>query len=252
MRHKSGTVGIIPARWASSRFPGKPLAPIHGKPLLHWVVARVRKSVELDGLLVATDDERVRECAEETGVDVVMTRSDHPSGTDRIAEAIERTDADSVINIQGDEPFISPALIDSIALVLKEEAALWDMVTAAEPIDDESEINNPNAVKVVFNNQSQALYFSRSPIPCQRNERDEEGIVYWRHVGIYGYRREFLNRYVKTPPSRLEKVERLEQLRAFEIGARMKVIETRESGLGIDRPEDIQSAEKMIEKGGDI
>jgi 3-deoxy-manno-octulosonate cytidylyltransferase (CMP-KDO synthetase) len=240
--------GVIPARWQSSRFTGKPVVEILGKPLLHWVIERVRQAEMLDGLLVATDDTRIRECALAVGAAVVMTRSNHPSGTDRIAEAVAETDADAVINIQGDEPLIAPALIDEMAATLTAEDGKWDMVTAAEPISDSSDIVNPDIVKVVFNRYGQALYFSRAVIPFDRDTDSRNERLYWRHIGIYGYTHDCLIRFVATRPCLLEQTEKLEQLRALDMGCRIKVLETQDASVGVDRPEDIKKVEELLRK----
>ena len=184
-------MGVIPARWGSTRFPGKSLAPLCGKPLIQWVIERARQAKKLEKLIVATDDGRIRNAASELGVDVVMTRSDHPSGTDRIAEALRDVEADVVVNIQGDEPLIEPTLIDELADFLARNAD-WDMATAAAPITDAEDIQKASVVKVVWDHDARALYFSRSMIPHLREK--DSGVaardpLYWRHIGIYAYRR---------------------------------------------------------------
>jgi len=243
-------LGVIPARWGSTRFPGKSLAPIAGKPLIQRVIERCRKAKSLDGILVATDDERIRDAVIALDVDVVMTRADHPSGTDRIAEAIQGREADVVVNIQGDEPLIDPLLIDQVGSTLA-ETDKWDMATAATAITDEADITNSSVVKVVWDRDGRALYFSRATIPFIREKdtgpaRDEP--LYWRHIGIYGYRRSFLERLVAEPPCALEEAEKLEQLRALYLGCRMKVIPTEEIGIGVDTPEDVAKVEAVIER----
>ena len=245
-------VGVIPARWGSTRFPGKSLALIAGKPLIQRVVEQARKAARLDEVLVATDDDRIRKVVEGIGVKAVMTRSDHASGTDRIAEAVEKVPADVVINIQGDEPLINPGLIDELGLALASDAA-WDMATAAAPVSDPRDLENPAVVKVVFGGQGQALYFSRSVIPHIR-DADRAGLgeesLHWRHIGIYAYRRSFLERFVAAPPCVLEKAEKLEQLRALDLGCRMKVVKTAACGIGVDTPEDVGRVEALIGKAG--
>jgi 3-deoxy-manno-octulosonate cytidylyltransferase (CMP-KDO synthetase) len=252
-RSQSKTVvGVIPARWGSTRFPGKSLALICGKPLIQWVLERARQA-RLDSLIVATDDERIREAVAGMGAEVVMTRSDHASGTDRIAEAIQGRQADVVVNIQGDEPVIDPALINELGATLADESD-WDMCTAATPIRNAADVKNPSIVKVVTASDGRALYFSRSVIPYMREEKesgaDDGQPLYWRHIGVYGYRRSFLERLVAVPPSLLEKAEKLEQLRALHIGCRMKVLATEDSGLGVDTPGDVARAEAAIMKAG--
>ena len=195
---------------------------------------------------VATDDERIADAVKGLGVKAVMTRRDHPSGTDRIAEAVEGLDAKVIINIQGDEPLIDPSLIDRLAdvMLLNEQ---WDMATAASPIVSETDLKNPSVVKVVWNEKRQAMYFSRSIIPFVRdNDLADDSILHWRHLGIYAYRKAFLSTLVRTPPCLLERAEKLEQLRALYIGARMTVLEAREAGIGVDTPEDVQYVEKAM------
>ena len=241
-------VGVIPARWASTRLPGKALAPICGKPLIQWVLERTRQADRLDEVVVATDDERIRSVVTRLGGTAVMTRPDHPSGTDRVAEAVAGRDAAVVINIQGDEPLIDPGLINRLAEVMVRDHG-WDMATAATPVRAEEELNKPSVVKVVFGEQGRALYFSRSVIPFVRDTAPV-GLTHWRHVGIYAYRRAFLEQLVKTAPCVLEMAEKLEQLRALYLGGRMTVVETDEIGLGVDTPEDLPFAEAALKRAG--
>lgn len=246
------TVGVIPARWGSTRFPGKSLTPLCGKPLIQWVIERAQQAKKLDRLIVATDDGRIRNVVAGLGVEVAMTRSDHPSGTDRIAEALRDIEADVVVNIQGDEPLIDPALIDEMANFLAVNRD-WDMVTAATAIKDASEAQKASVVKVVWDYDGRALYFSRSVIPHLREK--DSGVtsrdpLYWRHIGIYAYRRVFLQKLVATPPCLLERVEKLEQLRALYVGCRMKLLRVKDVGVGVDTPEDIKKAESALRKAG--
>lgn len=241
--------GIIPARWASTRFPGKALAPICGRPLIAWVLDRARQARALDTVLVATDDERIAACVESAGGAAVMTRPDHPCGTDRIAEAAAQSGADLVVNIQGDEPLIDPALIDRAVRVLREDDE-WDMVTAAGPLRDPDELRNPSAVKAVFAKDGRALYFSRSVIPHQRDAGTAPDDLYWRHIGLYAYTHVFLQRFVAAPPCPAEEAEKLEQLRALHIGGRMHVLRTDHRSIGVDTPEDIPRAEAALRAAG--
>jgi 3-deoxy-manno-octulosonate cytidylyltransferase (CMP-KDO synthetase) len=248
----SRIIGVIPSRWGSTRFPGKSLAPIAGKPMIQWVVERVKQAEQLDAVIVATDDARIADCVQSLeipDVQVAMTRSDHPSGTDRIAEAIQSLEADAVINVQGDEPLIDPALIDELAETIA--SGDWDMATAATPIEDEEEINDPSVVKALFNRHGKALYFSRAAIP---HIREPQGVptagIYWRHIGIYAYRRDYLLRLVAEPPCALENLEKLEQLRALDMGCRMKVLQTQDFGIGVDTPEDVAKAETLLRDAG--
>jgi 3-deoxy-manno-octulosonate cytidylyltransferase (CMP-KDO synthetase) len=236
--------GVIPARWASSRLPGKSLIPIRGKPLVQWVWERASRAKRLTSLVVATDDERIVHAVQAFGGRAVMTRADHPSGTDRVAEAVQGTEAAIVINIQGDEPLIDPALIDGMADCFSEPG--WDMATAACPIVTAHDEEATSVVKVVWDHQGGALYFSRLPIPFVR---DAGGTVTrWRHIGLYAYRVAFLRRLLATPPCALEQAEKLEQLRALYIGGRIKVIEAAEAGIGVDTPGDVAAAEEAIRR----
>lgn len=249
---KPRTVGVIPARWGSTRFPGKSLALIGGRPLLAWVVERARLARRLDEVLVATDDVRIAAAARACGVNAVMTRADHPSGTDRIAEAIRHLEADVVVNIQGDEPLIEPDLIDRVAGVLADGKG-WDMATAAAPICAEAELHNPDVVKVVRAMDGRALYFSRAAIPFVRGAAPRFSPVrgnHFRHIGIYGYRRAFLERLVQEPPCAMENSEKLEQLRALALGCRMVVLDGDASGIGVDSPADVPKAEALLRQAG--
>jgi len=248
----SQVVGIIPARMESSRFPGKVLAPIGGKPLLEWVIDRARQATQLDQLLVATDSEMVLTFCRSLGVAAVMTRADHPSGSDRVFEAASTTDAELIVNIQGDEPLIDPTLIDALAERLKQDAAC-DMVTAATPITTLPDLSDPSVVKVVLDGHGHALYFSRACIPHFRDEPIEELLAkaaHLRHLGIYGYRKSFLQRFVAAPPAPLELAEKLEQLRALHLGGKIAVITTTATGPGVDHPEDVPKAEAALRAAG--
>lgn len=236
--------GFIPARWGSTRFPGKPLHAIAGKPLIQHVWEQCLKCSELAAAVVATDDERIAEAAHGFGAQVAMTRDDHPSGTDRIAEAADQfSDCTHVINIQGDEPMIDPNLVDQLARTLRESPDM-PMITAANVITGDEEINDPNIVKVVLNKQHEALYFSRSVIPHGRSRHSHS--IWHRHQGIYGYTREFLLQYVRWEPSPLELTEQLEQLRALENGATIGVIVTDHGAIGVDTPEQADLVSKLI------
>jgi 3-deoxy-manno-octulosonate cytidylyltransferase (CMP-KDO synthetase) len=245
-------IGVIPARWGSTRFPGKALHSICGKPLLQWVVERARGAKGLAELLVATDDERIRAAAEAFGAHVVMTSPDHPSGTDRIAEAVRGVLADAVVNIQGDEPLVDPAVIDLLAEAVGGSGDAWDMATAAAPIRDPALVAQPSVVKVVTAADGRALYFSRAPIPFDRDGGvpREKAPVYLRHIGIYAYRRAFLERLVLEPPCLTERLEKLEQLRALHLGARMKVLVVEDNGIGVDTPEDALRAASALRAAG--
>ncbi len=232
----SQVLGVIPARWGSTRFPGKPLHPIAGKPLVQHVWDRCRECRHLARLTVATDDARIAEAVEAFGGHATMTRGDHPSGTDRAAEvAAAFPEMSHILNIQGDEPLVDPALVDALAAALLADPAL-PMITAANPVATADPVlDDPNVVKAVIDRDGHALYFSRSRIPHPRNA--PEDLVCYRHKGIYGFRRDFLFEFVGWPPSPLERAEGLEQLRALENGARIRVVVTDDDSPGVDTPE---------------
>lgn len=242
------TVGIIPSRYGSSRFPGKPLAMLAGKPLVAWVVDAVKKAKSLDDVVVATDDLRIKDAVEAHGGKAVMTPSELPSGTDRIACAAgDFADDDILVNIQGDEPLIDPGLIDSLVARMKSDLK-WDMATAVSPIRTKSDLAAKTVVKVVLDRDDGALYFSRCPIPCDRDhEPNLAGGMYVRHLGIYAYRGSFLKRYIAEPPCALELTEKLEQLRALWMGGKIAVIRTEDQGVGVDTPEDAERVAKILE-----
>jgi 3-deoxy-manno-octulosonate cytidylyltransferase (CMP-KDO synthetase) len=240
-------LGIIPARYASTRFPGKPLAPIAGQPLIQRVVEQCRKAKSLSDVIVATDDARIADVAKKF-CRVEMTRADHPSGSDRIAEVAARCGCDAVVNIQGDEPLIDPAVIDAVAGALARD----EMSTAATPIKNPAELDNPNVVKVVVSAAGRALYFSRRTIPYLREAASRSvneqlaAFVFLKHLGIYGYRRETLLRLVKFPVSPLESAEKLEQLRALENGIPIAVVKVDYDSVGVDVPEDVARVQKLL------
>lgn len=239
--------GIIPSRFGSSRFPGKPLAMLAGKPLVAWVVEAVKRAGTLDEVLVATDDERIVQAVEANGGKAVMTPSELPSGTDRIACAAgDFADDDILVNIQGDEPLIDPKLVDELVMKLRDNPA-FSMATAVTPIKTLEDYNAKTVVKVVLDRDDSALYFSRAPIPCDRDRTpDLESGLYVRHLGIYAYRGSFLKRYIKEPQCELEKTEKLEQLRALYMGAKIAVVRTADEGVGVDTPEDAVRVEKLL------
>lgn len=236
---------ILPARWASTRFPGKPLAVLAGKPLIFHVWERCMKARRASRVIVATDDMRIAEAAFDFGAEVALTRAAHPSGTDRVAEVAARLTRERVIvNVQGDEPFVEPRLIDRLVAALEEDRAL-DMATAASPIADNQELLDSNVVKVVLSKNSDALYFSRSPIPA---DRDGTGKVKrWRHHGIYAYTRPFLLQFVRWRPTPLELSEKLEQLRALEHGVRIRVLRACPSPPGVDTPAQARAVARQLD-----
>jgi 3-deoxy-manno-octulosonate cytidylyltransferase (CMP-KDO synthetase) len=239
--------GIIPSRFGSSRFPGKPLHLLAGKPLVSWVVEAAKKASSLDDVIVATDDERIVKAVVDNGGKAVMTPSDLPSGTDRIAVAAGDFDDDDIlVNIQGDEPLIDPSLIDALVAKLKNDSR-WSMATAVTPIRSATDFVAKSVVKVVLDRDGGALYFSRAPIPCDRDNEDSLkcGLCV-RHLGIYAYRGGFLRRYVSEKPCDLEMTEKLEQLRALWMGAKIAVVKTDDEGIGVDTPEDALRVEELL------
>jgi 3-deoxy-manno-octulosonate cytidylyltransferase (CMP-KDO synthetase) len=243
----SKTVGIIPARWGATRFPGKPLHSIAGKSLLQHVWERCRHAKKLDQVIVATDDFRIAEAAFDWGAEVAMTSAHHSSGTDRIAEvAAKAKQFAHIINIQGDEPMIDPKLIDRLVRALQRDSKL-EMITAAHPFEDVRGAQSPHQVKVVVNRKSEALYFSRSLIPSTGSGGSP---VHYRHQGIYGYTRDLLLRFVHWKPSPLERAESLEQLRALENGVRIQVVMTESGSPGVDTPEDARRMARLLTSEG--
>ncbi|MEX3712272.1 3-deoxy-manno-octulosonate cytidylyltransferase [Cytobacillus horneckiae] len=233
---------MIPARYGSTRFPGKPLALINGKPMIEHVYRRVMQSEELEQVVIATDDERIKKAAEKFGAMAVMTRSDHMSGSDRISEVSKIVEGDFFVNIQGDEPLISPLLIDELV----REARMTNndiAITAMTEIVNKEEVDDPNIVKVVTDQLGYALFFSRKGIPYNRTEKDA---AYYKHIGLYGFPRAVLHGFVDLPPSQYEKIEMLEQLRLLENGYRIKMIKTDYDAVGVDTPEDIEKVESII------
>lgn len=236
------TAAIIPARYGSTRFPGKVLAPLMGKPIIQWVYERAAAS-EVDEVLVAADDQRVVDAVQAFGGRVVMTKPDHPSGTDRINEAANGLEADIIINVQGDEPLIPPSVINDLRQAMLDDPDL-EMGTVAVPKPRDEIADNPNAVKVVFDDDGKALYFSRAAIPFLRQGGDDATMHH--HWGIYAYRRTALEKFVSMPESALEKCEKLEQLRALESGMAIKVIISDLNSIGVDTPDDLRRAEELL------
>ena len=239
---------VIPARYGSTRLPGKPLLEIAGKPMIQHVVERVRQSAAPKRVIVATDDNRIVAAVEAFGGEAMLTATDHPTGTDRLAEVAAAFPAvDLVINVQGDEPLIPPQAIDALAAAFVDRPDL-QMATLICELED-ADAQNPAVVKVVASLDGHALYFSRSLIPYPRNPGSH--CRYYKHIGVYAYRRDFLLQYAKLPPTPLEQTESLEQLRALEHGFRIRLIETAFRSIGVDTPEDLQRVREifMTEQG---
>ncbi len=244
--NRDHVIGVIPARYGSSRFEGKVLADIAGKPMIQWVYERANQSKTLDELFVAVDDARVQSRVEGFGGKAIMTGTYHQSGTDRIAEVVERMPADIVVNIQGDQPLIEPDMIDEAVQPVIDNPEI-QMSTLKREIERD-EFDDPGVVKVVVDEQDFALYFSRSLVPYPRHD---ENLRVYEHVGLYVYRKDFLLEISKIPQGYLEKIESLEQLRVLEQGYRILVIETKvdkAAGISVDRPEDIKKVERLIDE----
>ncbi len=241
-------IAIIPARYKSNRFEGKPLAKISDKPMIQHVVERAQKVKLLSRVVVATDDNRIGECVASFGGEFVMTRDDHVSGTDRLAEAAEKigiSEHDVVVNIQGDQPLFPNEVVEQVARPLLDDPAL-PMSTLIYKIVREEEIHDPNHVKTVFDRDDYALYFSRSPIPFQRNPEDTETPTYYKHLGFYAYRKGFLLSFVALPEGEWERFEKLEQLRALEYGYKIKVTLTEHDSIEVDTPDDLSRVESLL------
>jgi 3-deoxy-manno-octulosonate cytidylyltransferase (CMP-KDO synthetase) len=238
-------IGVIPARWGSTRFEGKVLAQIMGKPMIQHVWERSRQSRVLDEIIVACDDERIFKAVERFGGRAVMTSKAHASGTDRIVEAVDPIQADVIVNIQGDEPLIHYTIIDDLAEALLRDKNI-SMATVIKSVVSQEELMNPNVVKVVVDGRFFALYFSRSVIPYAREAAGVLKTVYYKHLGIYAYRRDFLLSFKDMPKSMLETAEQLEQLRALEAGFKIKTIVTDMETIGVDTPADLACVERLL------
>lgn len=236
-------LGVIPARYGSTRFPGKPLALLAGKPLIEHVYQRAKKARNLDELIVATDDQRIFAAVKEFGGKVMMTSRKHQSGTDRVAEVASYYNPQIVVNIQGDEPLINPIVIEkAVEPLLKNKEVI--MSTLVRKFAQEKELVNPDLVKVVLDKDNYALYFSRSIIPYQREKTNR--IKFYQHFGLYVYRKKFLEKITRIKPSPLEKTEQLEQLRVLENGFKIKVVITSYFSLPVDRPEDLERVAQWL------
>lgn len=238
-------IAIIPARYSSSRFPGKPLAKIKGKPMIQWVYETISRIDEIDELYVATDDLRIAECVESFDGKYIMTSDKHNSGSDRIAECalkININDDDIILNIQGDEPMIKEEMVRELINAFNDEEVY--MATLKKQIIDENEINNSNVVKVITDINNDAIYFSRSTIP--NNRENVDGVKYYKHIGVYAYKKSFLIKFTELNESSIELIEKLEQLRVIENGFKIRVLETEYQTIGVDLPEHIALVENEI------
>lgn len=241
-------IGVIPARYSSSRFEGKVLADIAGKPMIQHVWERAKEALLLEDLIIACDDQRIAEACSAFGAKAVLTAKGHASGTERIIEVVNPLEVKIIINIQADEPLIRPEMINALGRALSEDPSV-SMATLMKKIEDPSEAGDPNIVKVVTDKNGFALYFSRSAIPYGTLEGKTEAACY-KHIGLYGYTKDFLFVYKNLPVSSLEKTERLEQLRVLEEGLRIKVIETKYDTVGVDTPEDLEKVRQICARSG--
>jgi 3-deoxy-manno-octulosonate cytidylyltransferase (CMP-KDO synthetase) len=251
MNTAAEAIGVIPARYASSRFPGKPLTDLAGKTMIQRVFERASRASRISRILVATDDRRIYDAVMGFCGEAVMTPADCPSGTDRMAFVARSVDADLFVNIQGDEPLIEPEEIDTVVRLLEEDPSA-DVATLVKRIATASELTSLNTAKVVLDERGYALYFSRLPVPAVRGESDPgralQSHCYWKHIGIYGYRKPFLMRYAGWLPTPLERAEQLEQLRVLEKGCRIRTAETRFEPVCVDTPEDAEAVRALLRK----
>lgn len=239
-------IGVIPARYKSSRFPGKPLANICGKPMIWWVYNQCKKVKELDAVYVATDDQRIFDVCTELGIKVIMTSKNHKTGTDRIGEVAQKIEADLYINIQGDEPLISPDEIHDLLGMFDDKSVYFGSLR--QEITDQDELKATSTVKVVVDINQDALYLSRNIIPS--NIKDGVQTRFYKHIGIYGFKRDFLFKYIRLPQSSLELGEGVESMRAIENGYKMRIFETKHKSIGVDLPEHIKFVEQEMKNQG--
>lgn len=241
-------IGVIPARYKSSRFPGKPLVDICGKPMIYWVYRQAMKVKEFNEVYIATDDERIRATCDQYGMKVIMTSDKHNTGSDRVAEVAEKTDGDLYVNVQGDEPVINPEMIREVISIFQEDETVY-FGSLKKEITDSDEIQATSTVKVVTDDKGDAMYFSRSVIPS--NLKDGKLARVFRHVGIYAYKKEFLLKFAAMEQTELELGEGIEPLRAMQKGYKMRLKETTYSSIGVDLPEHVALVEKIIRKETD-
>ncbi len=238
-------VAVIPARYGSTRFPGKALAAIAGKPMVQHVFDRARAAGRVSRAVIATDDERILQAVAGFGGEAMMTRADHRSGSERVAEVAAQVEADVYVNVQGDEPLVEPAAVDALVAAMEDESV--SVATLCTPIREPGEIMDPNVVKVVTDFEENALYFSRAPVPWVRDEQQAVGLLHRKHLGLYAYRRAALLEFPTLPPGELEKVEQLEQLRLLENGYKIRVVETEYNSIGVDVPADVARVEQALQ-----
>src|ERR1700678_3341153 len=241
---------VVPARYASVRFPGKPLAQIAGKPMIQHVVERVRQAQQKGKVVVATEDERIFTAAKSFGAEAILTRPDHKTGTDRVAEVAAHIPADIYINVPGDEPLIAPGTIDAVIETMAEDDSI-QLATPCSAIPHQPDIMDPNVVKAVMDFDGNALYFSRAPIPWGRDTGAQVAARHTKHIGLYGYRRDALLEFPTLPPGELERIEQLEQLRWLENGFKIRVVETEYDAVSVDVPADIAKVEKILNTQGE-
>jgi 3-deoxy-manno-octulosonate cytidylyltransferase (CMP-KDO synthetase) len=244
---KSSVFAVIPARYASSRLPGKPLASIAGRPMIQHVVERVRQAERVGRVIVATDDERIQKAVEGFGGEAILTRKEHRTGTDRVAEVAAHLEAEIYLNIQGDEPLIDPGAIDAVVAEMLDDDSI-QVSTPCTAITLPNDVMDPNIVKVVRDFDGNCLYFSRAPIPWVRDTRAAAAPHHWKHIGLYAFRRDALLEFPTLPPGELEAIEHLEQLRWLENGFRIRAVEAEYDAISVDVPADIQRVEKILQE----
>jgi len=244
-------LAVIPARHASVRFPGKPLTPIAGKPMIQHVVERVRRATLVSRVVVATEDARIKSAVEAFGGEAVMTRSDHRTGTDRVAEVAIHIPAEIYVNVQGDEPLIDPGTVNALVSAILEDEAI-QLATPCTAISQPDDIMDPNIVKVVRDFDGNGLYFSRAPVPWVRDTAETVAARHWKHLGLYGFRRAALLEFPTLPPGELERLEQLEQLRWLENGFRIRVVETDYDAVSVDVPSDVARVEKLLSERREV
>ncbi len=240
-------IGVIPVRFAATRFEGKVLADLLGKPVLQHVWERAKQSQLLEDLIIACDDERILKEATAFGAKALLTSKDHPSGSDRVIEVVKDIDVQIVVNIQGDEPLMHHSIIDDLVRALLDDNTCA-VSTAITPIKNEQELNDPNLVKCVIDQNNYALYFSRSPIPYNRAKKNLKEVDYYKHLGIYAFQKSFLMKFKDLPKSDLEKTEQLEQLRILQAGYKIKTVQTEHVTVSVDTPKDLKKAEELLRK----